>query len=71
MKIKLGELRKLIKATINENYGEPLNWEDHFSNDRETGRENVIEEIMEKLRLGQSISPREVEMLESELSGER
>ena len=71
MKITLGELRKVIRATITENYGDYPQWEDHFSHDRESGHEAQIEDILARLRAGESISAREVDALQSELSGER
>jgi len=48
-----------------------LDYNDYFSNDRESGHETTVKEIMEKLRQGKSLSPDEVNTLEMELSSDR
>ena len=47
-----------------------LNWDDYFSSHRESGGEARVDDIMEKLRAGEKLSPSEVDFLEAELSGE-
>lgn len=70
MRITVKQLKQLIKEAVKESY-EPLDWNDYFSSDRESGHEDMIDSIMDKLRQGKSLSKDEVDALESELSGER
>ena len=71
MRITVKQLKELIREAVEET----MNWDDHFSSDRESGHEErdevTLEDIMEKLRNKESLNDDEIKTLEDHLSGAR
>jgi hypothetical protein len=70
MRITVKQLKRLIKESI----AETLNWDDHFSNDRESGREGreeLLQIAKEKFAKGAALSEEELQALFDELKLKR
>ena len=59
MNLSQARLKQIIKESMHD-----LNWDDYFSSHRESGGEARVDDIMDKLRAGKSLSPDEVNVVD-------
>ena len=64
MNLSQARLKQIIKESMHD-----LNWDDYFSAHRESGGEARVDDIMEKLRAGKSLSPDEADFILMKLEG--